>query len=203
LREEDGEDEGRTARSSSRHNSRRLRTRYARDASPDTSEMEEVEDGPSTGQSNGIICQRSLAPVESDVEVVLEPLSPSHTWTNQKRYIKTCPTATIDHMVKYLSTRYRMEVTNAASSVKDSPQVDESLFTLYIPNGPGQFHPVQAKDTLGQIHQKWENKMQGNHLVLYYAYDIKSMVEEPKRSDMDDALPGPPAPSVHTNFKKK
>ena len=219
LREEDtdegGDGGGRTTRST-RQNSRKLRTRYARDASPDSSlvEVDPVTDGTpsssqSPGQSNGLVSQKSLAPVDDDVEVVLEPLSPSHTnpkdWLSQKRYIKTSPNATVDHMIKYLSTRYRIEVkAMQPNGASEEPEVDESLFTLCIPNGPGQFKPVKPEQTLGNIKQEFEeiSNYKDKHLILHYAYDI-GIFDDGHADDLMDALPpGPPPPSLHPKRTK-
>ena len=209
LRDEDPEETDARSSRTTRQNSRKLRTRYARDASPDSSlEVDASVDGISSsslspGQSNGLICQRSLAPVEEDVEVVLEPLSPSHNpkdWLSQKRYIKVSPAATINHMIKYLSTRYRLDVRN--DPMASIEEVDESLFTLCVPNGPGQFQPVSPEETLGTIKQKWEKKVKDRHLVLHYVYDIATPDEG--QHDLMDALPvGPPPPSLHNHSGKR
>lgn len=210
LREEDLEDTDRTSSRSTRQSTRLRTMRFARDASPDSmSSPEKMNDG-SDNVSNGLISEKSLAPVEGEVDVVLKPLSQDpglspNDWLNQTRYVKTSSSGTVDHIVKYLSLRYRIHfkkkrqrqqqsgVSNDILAVDedvvddDNEPVDESLFTLCFPNGPGQFQQVMPEEKLGDIK---ENFFKGDRpLELCYAYNVRQVV-------VDDTNPLPLHPPV-------
>lgn len=176
LREEDLDDmtdTGSGAKIRTRQNTRRLRTmRFARDASPDTSSPEKSSDG-SPNSSNGLISEKSLAPIQDELEVILKPLaeviSDSENWLNQTRYIKVPSIATVDHLIKYLNIRFKQESQlNGSADGVDEP--DESLFTLCFASGPGQFQPVLNGQLLRDIKDAF---FKGDRpLELHYAYNI-------------------------------
>ena len=176
LREEDSEDmnehNGPGSKIRTRQNTRRLRTmRFARDASPDSSSPEKSSDG-SPNVSNGLISEKSLAPIQDELEVILRPLSEvmsdSENWLNQTRYIKVPAIATVDHLIKYLNIRFKQESLLDGSA--DGLEPDESLFTLCFASGPGQFQPVLNGQLLKDIKDSF---FKGDRpLELHYAYNI-------------------------------
>lgn len=112
-----------------------------------------------------------------EIELVFKPLS--HTIEDQDqslsqtRYIKTTTNASVDHLVKYLSMRHILDRSSADTQqdVRD-PSSEASLFTIYVANGPGQYHPLVGPMTLFQINEKY-----GTHnkpLELFYAYKMQT-----------------------------
>ena len=176
LREEDLDDlneQGASSKIRTRQNTRRLRTmRFARDASPDSSQPEKSNDG-SPNASNGLISEKSLAPVQDELEVILRPLSEGlvedmDNWLSQTRYIKVPAIASVDHLIKYLSIRYKQESCQDGSD--DEPEADESLFTLCFASGPGQFQTLLPGQLLQHVKDSF---FKGERpLELRYAYNI-------------------------------
>ena len=165
-----------TSRLRPRQNTRRsLRsTRLAPYASPHESLSITAPDGSTTILSNGLISPKSLAPVESEIEVIFKPLSIDHelgsdNWLNQVRYIKTSPSATVDHLIKYLSLRYKID-SKLAGEEEVNP--DESLFTLCVANGPGQFQGLTVNQVLMDIQQVYFKSLPEKPIELYFAYNI-------------------------------
>lgn len=145
--------------------------RFARDASPDSSSPEKSSDG-SPNVSNGLISEKSLAPIQDELEVILKPLSEvmsdTENWLNQTRYIKVPAIATVDHLIKYLNIRFKQESRLDGST--DPLEPDESLFTLCFASGPGQFQPVLNGQLLKDIKDSF---FKGERpLELHYAYNI-------------------------------
>lgn len=110
-------------------------------------------------------------PTQQEVELVFKPVQ-SHGGeedlsSSQTRFIKTTTNATVEHLVKYLSMRHRLEANG--SEVQESEEFTDPLFTLYLPTGPGQYQPLEAEKTLDQI---WgSNVPHTNPLQLNYAYN--------------------------------
>ena len=141
-------------------NTRILRSmRFARDASPEPPDFE-MPETPNVGPCT-----------ENEMETVFKPLAEdeSDPWLSQTRFIKTAPTATVEHMIKYLTMRYKVDCE------MDDESPDESLFTLCVATGPGQFQQVHhdASDlTLSQVRDKYFPDSPDKPLELYYAYNI-------------------------------
>lgn len=154
-------------------------TRLAPDASPDEGLSITAPDGSTTIVSNGLISPKSLAPVESEIEVIFKPLSIDHelgsdNWLNQTRYIKTSPSATVDHLIKYLSLRYKID-SKLAGEEEVNP--DESLFRLCVANGPGQFQGLTVDQVMTDIQKVYFKSLPDKPIELYFAYNIGSTDE--------------------------
>lgn len=170
-------------RQSTRRSSRPLR--LAPDASPDDSLVMTAPDGSTTVLSNGLISPKSLAPVESEMDVIFKPLSidrelGSDHWLNQTRYIKTSSSATVDHLIKYLSLRYKID-SKLAGEEEINP--DESLFTLCVANGPGQFQGLTVDQVLSDIHKVYFKGSSEKPIELHFAYNIGITDESAADSD--------------------
>lgn len=119
----------------------------------------------------------SSAPSESEpvplreVELMFQPLSrdsvPANSPLTETRFIKTTTNATVEHLAKYLSMRHKLDSNNSNHSD------DTSLFTLYVPTGPGQFQPLLPSMTLDQIRE--EHFSDDRHVTLHYGYKIQPL----------------------------
>jgi E3 ubiquitin-protein ligase RNF1/2 len=109
---------------------------------------------------------------EPEIEVIFVPLPHDGLkadFPTERRYIKTTTNATIEHLVKYLSIRHKLE---GKKKGLDDPgdEVDESLFTLYLATGPGQYQPLHSSKTLDQIRQE---RFKSGPIHLHYAYKLQ------------------------------
>lgn len=114
----------------------------------------------------------SFEAIQPEVELVFHPLPHDGVradWPTEKRYIKTTTNATVEHLVKYLSMRHKLERKNKGL---DDPgdASDESLFTLYLATGPGQYQPLLPSMTLDEIKQQ---NFRNQRIELHYAYKIQ------------------------------
>lgn len=121
---------------------------------------------------------------QKEVELVFKPLSPdsagSHSSLTETRFIKTTINATVEHLVKYLSIRHKLQ-TSGDDKDNDRDAGDESLFTLYLQTGPGQFQPLAPSMTLQEIREKY---FRGDRpLALHYAYKIQICSAQPAIPD--------------------
>lgn len=110
---------------------------------------------------------------ETEIELVFMPLPHDgikRTDPSITRFIKTTTNATVEHLVKYLSIRHKLDGNAVAEDASEPP---ESLFTLYIASGPGQFQPLSPSETLAEIKSK---HFKGEPISLFYAYKIQSAV---------------------------
>ena len=110
-------------------------------------------------------------PQHREVELVFKPLSMDttggHSSLTETRFIKTTINASVEHLVKYLSIRHKLNGTSG----EEQHEGDESLFTLCLAVGPGQFQPLQPSMTLQEIRDKY---FKGERpLSLHYAYKIQ------------------------------
>lgn len=112
--------------------------------------------------------------VQNEVELVFKPLPHGNDYYDasltQTRYIKTTTNATVEHLVKYLSMRHKLDCPENGKDQDVKENNEESLFTLYLANGPGQFIPLASSMTLDQIADR---KTGNNPLELHYAYKLK------------------------------
>ena len=123
------------------------------------------------------------SPSESDpiplpeIELVFQPLSPDSAPANSSltttRYLKTTTNATVEHLVKYLSMRHILENKNnnikGNNDVKDTPP--ESLFTLYVSTGRGQFQPLVPSMTLDQVREEYFSHERS--ITIHYGYKVQ------------------------------
>jgi E3 ubiquitin-protein ligase RNF1/2 len=117
--------------------------------------------------------ERSVTPrAANEIELIFAPLpaeNPDHDASlTQKRFIKTTVNATVEHLVKYLSMRHKLDYPSNGDDGKDSS--DESLFTLYLATGPGQFQPLKSNMALEQIIT--DKNARARPLELVYAYKL-------------------------------
>jgi E3 ubiquitin-protein ligase RNF1/2 len=115
------------------------------------------------------------SPFEQEVELVFKPLQGPESGVKGEsalstRFLKTSSNATVEHLVKYFSTRKWAD--GLAGRKNGHPNVidpdcesSESLFTLYLGTGPGQFQPLTPSMTLDQVsywhfvaHSWWQVK---------------------------------------------
>lgn len=144
----------------------------------ETEDMERMEIDTERSSSNSTPnIERSVTPrASNEIELIFAPLpaeNPDHDASlTQKRFIKTTTNATVEHLVKYLSMRHKLDsITNGISEsqeVKDAS--DESLFTLYLATGPGQFQPLQSNMALEEIIT--DKNAKARPLELVYAYKL-------------------------------
>ena len=138
-------------------------------------------------------------PFEQEVELVFKPLQGPDSGVKgdsalSTRYLKTSSNATIEHLVKYFSTRKWADGLAGRKSEHSNhtiePESDssESLFTLYLGTGPGQFQPLTPSMTLDQVKEK--HFKSDRPLLLYYAYKIQDSV----CAGPPDDMPGHPPP---------
>lgn len=106
-----------------------------------------------------------------EVELMFQPLSrdsvPANSPLTETRFIKTTTNATVEHLAKYLSMRHKLDSNH--NDARD--ESTESLFTLYVPTGPGQFQPLLPSMTLDQIRE--EHFSDDRHVTLHYGYKIQ------------------------------
>jgi len=114
--------------------------------------------------------------LQHEIELVFKPLPHGNDYYDasltQTRFIKTTTNATVEHLVKYLSLRHKLDCPPNDADVKENNE--ESLFTLYLANGPGQFQPLVSSMTLDLIADK---NARNKPLELHYAYKLK--VQQP------------------------
>lgn len=134
------------------------------------------------------------SPFEQEIELVFRPLPLQGPDPGVKgesalttRYLKTSSNATVEHLVKYFSTRKWADGLvgrkNGHTAAPIDPELEssESLFTLYLGSGPGQYQPLLPSLTLDQVKEKHFSKCADRPLLLFYAYKIQ-----------DSVCPGPP-----------
>lgn len=110
---------------------------------------------------------------QTEIELVFKPLPHDgikRTDPSVTRFIKTTTNATVEHLVKYLSMRHKLDGNAVAEDASEPP---ESLFTLYLASGPGQFQPLSPSATLAQVKSK---HFKSEPISLFYAYKIQSAV---------------------------
>ena len=111
---------------------------------------------------------------QTEVELVFMPLPHDglkRTDPSATRFIKTTTNATVEHLVKYLSIRHKLDGNEVAA--EDASEPPESLFTLYLASGPGQFQPLAPSATLAEVKSK---HFKNEPISLFYAYKIQSAV---------------------------
>ena len=152
----------------------------------------DVERSSATSTPNTESSSTSLP--QTEIELVFMPLPHDglkRTDPSVTRFIKTTTNATMEHLVKYLSMRLKLDGNGAAEDASEPP---ESLFTLYLASGPGQFQPLSPSSTLAEIKSK---HFRSEPISLFYAYKIQTAVCPPDNS----APPLPPnlKDSTHTS----
>lgn len=121
-----------------------------------------------------------------DVELIFKPLKLSNkdevgdlSEFLTIRYLKTSNSATVEHLVKYISLRHILDTKrnnpqNSSELLKDTGE--ESLFTIYQAGGPGEFKPLSGNVSLKQIaSEKYDGdydryRKSGQPLELHYAF---------------------------------
>lgn len=137
------------------------------------SEAGDLDDDTEMSSPNSSPSESEHIPVR-EVELVFQPLSrdnvPANSSLTITRYIKTTTNATVEHLVKYLSMRHKLEKNKSGSNyMKDNSA--ESLFTLYVATGPGQFQPLLPSMTLDQIRE--EHFTDDRRMTLHYGYKVQ------------------------------
>ena len=128
----------------------------------------------------------------NEVELVFKPLPHGNDYYDpsltQTRYIKTTTNATVEHLVKYLSMRHKLDCPANGNDAQDVKDPEESLFTLYLATGPGQFQPLIPTMTLDQVSDK---NTRNKPLEFHYAYKLRVQQEEWSSPDahMHDNMP--------------
>lgn len=167
------------------------------------SEAGDLDDDTEMSSPNSSPSEPEQVPLP-EVELVFQPLSEDSVPANSPhpitRYIKTTTNASVEHLVKYLSMRHKLDNksnnnnistttnnnnnnsngngvnhnnngTNNSSNgaPKDTPP--ESLFTLYVATGPGQFQPLRPLMTLDQIREEYFSEER--RMTLHYGYKVQ------------------------------
>lgn len=141
---------------------------------------------------------------EQEVELVFKPLQGPDSGVKgdsalSTRYLKTSSNATVEHLVKYFSTRKWADglagrKNGHSTTIDPDSDSSESLFTLYLGTGPGQFQPLTPSMTLEQVKEK--HFKIDRPLLLYYAYKIQDSVCPGPPDDMPAHPPGAPDPAA-------
>jgi len=124
---------------------------------------------------------------DQDVELIFKPIIKPLDFNNdevnsdflQVRYIKTTINATIDHLVRYITMRHKIDCNpeNNEELMKDANN-EESLFTIYQAGElPSELKPLSGNITLKQIaSEKFDSfdkyKKLGKPLELHYGYKM-------------------------------
>ncbi|KAI1292093.1 E3 ubiquitin-protein ligase RING2 [Halotydeus destructor] len=129
-----------------------------------------------------------IPPKQQEVELVFKPLNHDNAFSDpsltQTRYIKTTTNASVEHLVKYLSMRHTLDCPNGSDSQEAKESSEESLFTLYLATGPGQFQPLTA--TMNIIEIVTEKSPRNRPLELHYAYKLR--VQPPAEWTLPDGV---------------
>lgn len=117
-------------------------------------------------------------PSPPEVELVFRPLSHDGVkdakTPTETRFIKTTTNATVEHLVKYLSMRHKLDASKRSlDEPEDEDDSHESLFTLYLHMGPGQYQPLNSSTTLEELKDNELFRGKQGHLELHYAYKIQ------------------------------
>lgn len=96
------------------------------------------------------------------------------------RYLKTSNSATVEHLVKYISLRHILDTKRNnpqnSSELMKAESGEDSLFTIYQAGGPGEFKPLSGNVSLKQIaSEKYDGdydryRKAGVPLELHYAF---------------------------------
>lgn len=122
-----------------------------------------------------------------DVELIFRPLKLSNkdevgdlSEFLTVRYLKTSNSATVEHLVKYISLRHILDTKKSNPQSNNELMRDanseESLFSIYQAGGPGEFKPLPGNVSLKQIaSEKYDGdydryRKAGVPLELHYAF---------------------------------
>ena len=150
-----------------------------------SSDLQIEADEADTERSSSNSTPFESSPFEQEVELVFKPLQGPDSGVKgdsalSTRYLKTSSNATVEHLVKYFSTRKWADGLAGRKNGHSNPAIEadlessESLFTLYLGTGPGQFQPLAPAMTLEQVREK--HFKSDRPLLLYYAYKIQDSV---------------------------
>lgn len=111
---------------------------------------------------NDLIQEPSKAP---ECEIILKPLDGQQT-----RYIKCPPTATVDHLAKYLSMRpdtSKNPKTNNKNGTSDNNQHQQYKLCIVANRCQGHYEPLQGSLKIEEI-RKTYNLLSDRPLEIYY-----------------------------------